>query len=101
MYFGRKIKEYREKVGLTVEQAAKKLNVSKEKILDWEKGNILPTEEEIQEISSTYEIFEGSYPVYVFYEYTKKYVSTGFVDVNEPMLIELRDLLGEENVVVR
>ena len=72
MYFGRKIKEYRENAGLTVEQAAKKLNVSKEKILDWEKGNILPTEEEIQDISSTYEIFEGSYKFENFYEARKK-----------------------------
>ena len=72
MYFGRKIKEYRENAGLTVEQAAKKLNVSKEKILDWEKGNILPTEEEMNDISSVYEILEGWYKIENFYESVKK-----------------------------
>ena len=47
------------------------------------------------------EIFDGNYPIYIYYEDTKKYVPMGFVDVNEPMLDEMRGLLGEDNVVMR
>ena len=71
MYFGRKIKEHREKAGLSVAEAAKKLKVSEEKILDWESGT-LPTETEMHDISSAYEILEGCYKFENFYEAVKK-----------------------------
>ena len=47
------------------------------------------------------EIFDGDYPVYAFYEDTKKYESLGFVSVNEPMIDELKIILGDNNVVMR
>ena len=72
MYFGRKIKEYREQAGLSVIDAAKKLDVPEEKILDWENGTVLPTEEEMHDISSAYEIFEGCYKFENFYEAVKR-----------------------------
>lgn len=72
MYFGRKIKEHREKAGLSVEQVAEKLKVPKEKILEWENGTTLPTETELYDISSAYEILEGWYKIENFYESVKK-----------------------------
>ena len=47
------------------------------------------------------QIFEGDYPVYVYYEDTKKYEASGFVKLNEPMLNEMKIILGDDNVVVR
>ena len=47
------------------------------------------------------EIFKGDYPVYAFYEDTKKYVPLGFVSINEPMIDEMKNILGDDNVVVR
>ena len=47
------------------------------------------------------QIFEGDYPVYVYYEDTKKYEASGFVKLNEPMLNEMKIILGDDNIVVR
>lgn len=47
-------------------------------------------------------IFEGTVPLYFYYEDKKKYIqqpASLFVDVNAPMLQELKRILGEENVV--
>lgn len=49
-------------------------------------------------------IFEGSTPLYYFYTDTKSYEqakNSSFVDVNQPMLNELRRILGNENVVIQ
>jgi DNA polymerase-3 subunit alpha len=47
-------------------------------------------------------IFDGRVPLYYYFEDTGKYVrqpNDRNVDVNEPLIIELKRLLGEENVV--
>lgn len=47
-------------------------------------------------------IFEGNIPVYLYYNDTHaKYVSARGVDVNMPMLSELRLLLGEKGVLLK
>ena len=56
---------------------------------------------ETRKIGLLLEIFDGDYPVYAFYEDTKKYESLGFVSVNEPMIDELKIILGDNNVVMR
>jgi len=47
-------------------------------------------------------IFDGRTPLYYYFIDTKKYVTMPperFVDVNEPLIAELKRLLGDENVV--
>jgi len=49
-------------------------------------------------------VFEGSFPVYFYYQKEKRYVRTPgsyWVDVNDILLRELRRLMGEENVVLK
>ncbi len=47
------------------------------------------------------DIFDGTFPVYCYYNDTKEYKTSGYVTLNEPMLDEMRFILGEDNVVVR
>lgn len=47
------------------------------------------------------DIFEGDFPVYIFYKDTGKYERIGFVRMNTPMCNEFKEIIGEENVVVR
>lgn len=82
---------------LSKEEEPKKKNQRKGLFLRVESS----TSEANRKISLLREIFEGNYPLYIYYEDTGKYVPSGFVDVNEPMLSELRGLLGEDNVVMR
>ena len=82
---------------LSKEEEPKKKNQRKGLFLRVESS----TSEVNRKISFLREIFEGNYPLYIYYEDTGKYVPSGFVDVNEPMLSELRGLLGEDNVVMR
>lgn len=49
-------------------------------------------------------IFEGRMPLYYYFSDKNEYRNmpvTSFVDVNEPLLDELKKVLGEENVVLR
>ena len=49
-------------------------------------------------------IFEGRTPLYYYFADKKEYRNMPFerfVDVNEPLLDELKKVLGEENVVMR
>ena len=49
-------------------------------------------------------IFDGRTPLYYYFMDTKKYVPMPFdrfVDVNEPLLSELKKVLGDENVVIQ
>lgn len=49
-------------------------------------------------------IFDGRTPLYYYFADKKEYKnlpSTCFVDVNEPLIDELKKVLGEENVVLR
>ena len=57
--------------------------------------------EEERKIDLLADIFQGTFPLYCYYIDTEEYVRKGFVSVNEPMLNEMRYILGEDNVVVR
>ena len=49
-------------------------------------------------------IFEGKTPLYYYFNDKKEYRTmpvSAFVDVNEPLLKELKAVLGDENVVLR
>ena len=49
-------------------------------------------------------IFDGRTPLYYYFMDTKKYVPMPFerfVDINEPLLNELKNVLGDENVVLQ
>ncbi len=47
------------------------------------------------------EIFDGTFPVYCYYNDTKEYKRTGLIDINGAVLEELNNILGEKNVVLR
>ncbi len=47
------------------------------------------------------DIFKGTFPIYYYYNDTGEYISGGYVTLNEPMLDEMKYILGEKNVVVR
>ena len=47
------------------------------------------------------EIFEGTFPLYCYYNDVGEYSRKGYVALNAPMLDEMRYILGDENVVVR
>ncbi|MBR5273561.1 MAG: DNA polymerase III subunit alpha [Clostridia bacterium] len=60
-------------------------------------------DDRIDAVKNLLEIFDGSFPVYFYYNDTKQYVrlpQSSFVDYNEPMIRELKRILGDENVVV-
>ena len=49
-------------------------------------------------------IFEGKTPLYYYFNDKKEYRTmpvSAFVDVNEPLITELKEVLGDENVVLR
>ena len=49
-------------------------------------------------------IFDGNTPLYYYYNSTKKYAlqpTSKFVYINEPLIKELRNLLGDSNVVAQ
>ncbi|MBR4282889.1 MAG: hypothetical protein IKT35_04155, partial [Clostridia bacterium] len=57
---------------------------------------------ERDKVENLLSIFEGTTPVYFKFEDTNKRVllpRSMFISYNEPLMIELRKLLGEENVV--
>lgn len=55
-----------------------------------------------RKVKNLLSIFEGNVPVYLYYNDTKKkYVSARGVDVNIPLLNELKQLLGEKGVMLK
>ncbi|MGI5888979.1 MAG: helix-turn-helix domain-containing protein [Oscillospiraceae bacterium] len=56
MDFGTQMKELRKKAGLTQEEAAKKLNVSRQAVSNWENNKNLPDIEVLIEISRVYAV---------------------------------------------
>ena len=55
-----------------------------------------------QKVKNLLSVFEGNIPVYLYYNDTrKKYVSARGVDVNPPLLNELKQLLGEKGVMLK
>jgi DNA polymerase-3 subunit alpha len=56
---------------------------------------------EMKKISTLTEIFTGSFPVYAYYADEGKYVHISSVSLNNPLVSELKHILGDENVVVR
>ena len=57
--------------------------------------------ESSRKIALLIDIFDGTFPVYCYYNDTGEYKSAGYVSLNEPMLNELRYILGDDNVVLR
>lgn len=57
--------------------------------------------ETIRKLEVLLDIFDGTFPVYCYYNDTKEYKAFGYTSLNEPMLRELEYLLGKENVVLR
>ena len=59
---------------------------------------------ESEKIKNLVSIFEGSMPVYVYFEDTAKYEFLGkdfLTSINEPLVRELKYILGADNVVIR
>ncbi|NCC88252.1 MAG: hypothetical protein EOM05_10400 [Clostridia bacterium] len=60
--------------------------------------------EQKKKVDNIISILGGSTPLYYYYTDTKSYEqskNSSFVDVNEPMINELRKILGDENVVIQ
>ncbi|MBQ7294961.1 MAG: DNA polymerase III subunit alpha [Clostridia bacterium] len=57
--------------------------------------------EGMSKIKTLIDIFEGDFPVYIFFKDTGKYERMGFVRMNTPMCAEFKEIIGDENVVVR
>ena len=57
--------------------------------------------DEMKKIFTLTEIFEGAFPLYAYYIDENKYELISNVSLNEPLLNELRYILGDENLVVR
>ena len=61
-------------------------------------------EAKIPHLKNLLSIFEGKVPVYLYFSDSKKYEFMGkeyLVDVNEPMIKELKLIFGDENIVLR
>lgn len=59
---------------------------------------------ELVQAEKLLKIFDGNVPLYYYFEDTKEYKKQppeNFVDVNEPLINELKKLLGEKNVVIQ
>ena len=56
---------------------------------------------QMKKINTLIDIFSGAFPVYAYYADDGKYVRIGGVNLNNPLISELKYLLGDENVVVR
>lgn len=56
---------------------------------------------QIEKINTLIDIFCGDFPLYAFYSDENKYDRIGFVNLNNPLIDELKYLIGDENVVVR
>lgn len=47
------------------------------------------------------DIFNGTFPLYCYYTDSREYVHKGFVTLNDPMISEMKCILGDDNVVIR
>ena len=56
---------------------------------------------QMSKINTLTDIFDGAFPVYAYYIDENKYELISNVTLNEPLLNELKYLIGDENVVVR
>ena len=56
---------------------------------------------EIKKVMTLTDIFSGTFPMYAYYLDEKKYEKIGSVNLNNPLINELKYILGDENVVVR
>ncbi len=52
-------------------------------------------------IKTLIDIFQGDFPVYIFFRDTGKYECAGYVRMNKPMCEEFKTMIGDENVVIR
>lgn len=57
--------------------------------------------EKIRKITLLLDVFCGTFPVYCYYTDSKKYKTIGYVNLNDPMIYEMKNILGEDNVVIR
>lgn len=55
----------------------------------------------MRKIKTLLDIFEGDFPVYIYYKDTEKYECAGYVRMNKPMCDEFIEIIGDENVVIR
>ena len=61
-------------------------------------------EAKIPHLKNLLSIFEGKIPVYLYFSDSKKYEFMGkeyLIDVNEPLIKELKLIFGDENIVLR
>ncbi len=56
---------------------------------------------EINKVKTLIDIFEGNFPVYAYFADEEKYETIGHINLNNPLIKELKYQLGDENVVVR
>ncbi len=56
---------------------------------------------EMKKITTLTEIFEGTFPLYAYYIDENKYELISNVSLNDPLINELKYILGDENIVVR
>lgn len=55
----------------------------------------------LEKLGTLKNIFDGSFPVYCYYENSRKYEHFGTLEMSEPVLRELEYIFGEENVALR
>lgn len=55
----------------------------------------------MRKINILLDIFKGDFPVYIFFKDSGKYEHMGYVKMNNPMCNEFKEIIGEENVVIR
>ena len=56
---------------------------------------------EMKKVNTLLDIFGGDFPVYAYYSDENKYDRIGFVNLNIPLINELKYIFGSENVVIR
>lgn len=57
--------------------------------------------EEMSKIKTLIDIFGGGFPVYGYFADEEKYEVIGYINMNKPLINELKYHIGDENVVVR
>ena len=55
----------------------------------------------LEKLGTLKNIFDGSFPVYCYYENSRKYEHFGTLEMSEPVLREIEYIFGEENVALR
>ena len=64
-------------------------------------GKEITNIKQMTKINTLFEIFEGGFPVYAYYADENKYDKIANVNLSNPLITELKYIIGEENVVVR